>query len=809
MRPTRAASTGTVLSRSGALPSKDVAAAVDLHAGAEPAPGKERGHAWHTGPKGSSAMRRMPLLLLLFGIVFSVWCPTSFAQRQTAVGPGIIALSPTGVLNGVDMSGSGTTGTLTVGVLGGPEMDIFTSNTSLAHFPLAVSTAASSQGNILFNSSSTVYGDIGVTQPGGPFLLDISGGNAGTTVNFLGPVFATTTTVSGTGTLNFNSGSTNITATNCAGDGTISLAPNTTLIGALTTTAGAQTGTLVLGGGSVLNGAVGGAIGLRAINVVGGSNTAGVSATITGAADAYSFSLGTNTLNVGGALTIANLGPGGVINTTLASPTVYGNIRPVGATNLGSTLQVRVTVPTTSFIPVGTQFNIVQTQTGTVQSGTNGSVVVVVTDPNNPLYTFSAVPPAGTVAGLVAIKTTGEPILVPVAPPPGVPLPAVLPIAAAVVPPLLAVAPVVAPSADLLTVVAAANALSNPAAVVLALAQLAPSAPDLAAPLVSFEGTRQFQDLWSSHLDNLLCGLLARPGTEPANCQGNNPHGTVWMKGFGYFGNQGTQGAYPGYSSEIFGTMIAYDMPLDSLGFGGETHAGLGIGYARSTITGKTFSASTDANTYQVTAYIGHEVGPWYVKGDVSSGSNDYSGTRNTVFPGIDRSAQASYSGQDYTGYVTTGYHFFARGVTITPLASLQYTHMNLDGYTESGAGDINLHVNSQSYDFLESGLGVKVARAFHYRDRLYVPEAHFKWFHELNNPTMQNTAAFVAPGSPAFTTPGLTPAADTLDLGTSFSFLSCACNARTWSVKAVYDYYWTDAQYFAQRAMIQFSMRF
>ena len=121
------------------------------------------------------------------------------------------------------MSGSATTGTLSVGVPGGPAMDIFTLNNPPVAGRIAVSTAASSQGNIIFNSSSTVYGAIGQTQPAGPFLLALSGGNAGTTVNFMGPVFATTTDVSGTGALNFNSGSTNITATNFAGDGRISL----------------------------------------------------------------------------------------------------------------------------------------------------------------------------------------------------------------------------------------------------------------------------------------------------------------------------------------------------------------------------------------------------------------------------------------------------------------------------------------------------------------------------------------------------------------------------------------------------------
>ena len=197
--------------------------------------------------------RSLPALAALLGVVSHA----AFAQ-QTAVGPGLIPLDATGSLSGVAMSASGTTGTLGVGVLGGPAADIFTLNNPVIPGFTAISTAASSQGNVVFNSSSTVYGAIGVTQPGGPFLLNITGGNAGTAVNFQGPVFATTLDVTGTGSVNFNSGNTNILATNFAADGLITLAPNTTLIGAMTTTAGANTGTLSMGGGSLLDGAVGG-----------------------------------------------------------------------------------------------------------------------------------------------------------------------------------------------------------------------------------------------------------------------------------------------------------------------------------------------------------------------------------------------------------------------------------------------------------------------------------------------------------------------------------------------------------------------
>jgi outer membrane autotransporter protein len=780
---------------------------------------------------------------LLFAAATSGWCSaTGFAQQQTAVGPGIIPLNATGGLNGVAMSGSGTTGTLSVGVVGGPEFDIFTSNTALATVPPAVSTAASSQGNIVFNSSSTVFGNIGVTQPGGPFLLNISGGNAGTTVNFLGSVFATTLNVTGTGTVNFNSGSTNITATNFAADGTISLAPNTTLIGALTTNTD-NTGTLSLGGGSALTGAVGGpaaSAGLKAINVVGGSNTAGVSASISGAVNAYSFNLGTNTLNIGGALTIADQGSSGVINTTLASPTVYGNISVVGATNLGPSLGINVTVPSTAVIPVGALFNIVHTQTGTVQSGTNGTVVTpTVVSPTNPLYAFTAVPAAGTVAGLVTIETTRIPLLVPVVitptpepvpvpvpvPVPGptpvvvvpsVPVPAVppiTPVAAPVVPVLIAIIPTVSPTNPIALPIAAIDTLTTPAAVINAVAQLAPSAPDLAAPLVTFQATQQFQNLWLSHLDAVMCDQVNQPlnpaspsEKEALTCEANDPRGGWWVKGFGYFGSQGAENAFVGYTAGIYGTMIGYDAPI-----GVGTRAGLGFGYARSNIDGKTFVANTDANTYQATAYISHEDGPWFVQGDASFGWNDYSGTRNVSFSGFNGTADANYSGQSYTGFVTTGYHFFTQGFTLTPLASLQYTHLNLDSYTETGGGGgIDLNVNSQNYNFLESGLGAKVARPFAYGNGTFVPEMHFKWLYEIANPTVKNTATFaVAGGSPSFTTPGFREGDNTFNLGAGLTFLSCGCTAGTWSLEAVYDHYWRSKGYSADQGMIKATIRF
>jgi len=764
-------------------------------------------------------------VLLTFVAATAVWCPAAFAQ-QIVNGAIPTPLSPTGVTGGVAMTGQGGGGTLVVGTIGGAQSDIFTNNSSGGKVtnPLlkAISTDASSLSNVVFNSSANVYGAIGVTNPGGPFFLNINGANNGTVVNFNGSLFGTITTVSGTGTLNFNSGSNNISATNFAADGKINLAPNTTLIGAQTTSA-ANTGTLVMGANSVLTGAVGGAVGLKAISVVGGGNAAGISSSISGAVNAYSFNLGTNTLNIGGALTIANKTSSGVINTTLASPTVYGSIRPVGATNLGSTLLINVAVPSTAFIPVGTQFNIVQTQLGTVQSGTNGSIVTVVNDPTNPLYTFSAIPAAGTIAGQVTIQTTGIPLTVPLAPPVGVTPPPVVVVAAPVVPSVVSAAVVAAPASDLVqNVLPAINSISNATTVIGAVAQLAPSNSDLAAPIVTFQGSRAFQNLLSSHLGEGICtggseaSTRRRVDEKPykderelnestSACPQNNQYEGLWAKGFGYFGDQEAQGAFAGYKSKILGGMVGYDTLLSL-----DTRVGLSAGYARSNITGRAPSSSTGINAYQVTAYIAHEDGKWFGNGNVSYGWNSYSEMRRIAFSGLDRTAKGKYAGNDLTVFLTAGRHFDIDGLTVTPLASVQNSFLSMRGYTESGAGDINLQVAEQHYTFLESGLGASVAQHFDLGEgQDILPEMHVKWLHEILDVNIQNATTFVAPGSTSFVTSGPNVSPDTLNLGAGVTLLSCACNVRTWSVDATYDYYWKSGGYSANQVSLAASYRF
>ncbi len=684
--------------------------------------------------------------------VFAAWAPLGSARDSVAL-PGVV--TPEGVLNGVDTIGIGT---LTIG----NNQNINTNNDLAGAFR----TSVNDQGALLFIGNSTVTGSTGAI---GTEYDSISAGAVGSIVNFNGKVFSRIINVSGTGTVNFNGDV--IAAPNFANDGFINLGANRMLTGAIIT-ATANTGTLTLNGGSSVTGAVGGANGLKRINVVGGN------ASISGAVQAQGFSLGTNTLAIGGELTTNS---GGTIATTLAGNAVFGKI--VVGSSLVNAGGITVVPTVTGVLTNGTNFKVVESQ-----SGTNGAIVSVLN--NNPRYTFVGDP---TVLGNVNIRLSGVAPLATLVTAPG---------AAAVAPVLDVNAP---EGSDLLAVQNAIAVLPSAAAINNALAQLAPGTTSLAAPRVAGQTTRLFEDLWMARVDEIdACEPDSSKVPQNARkCRAPEQHSNWWGKGFGNWGRQDDVDNMNGYQTEAAGLMLAYDMPLNK-----ETRVGLGGGYAKTKIDGNDSTGHTKIDSYQLTGYISHAPGPWFVKGALTIGTDRYDGSRPIVFPGVNRTASADYTGQHYTGIISAGRHFYFDKTTITPLASLQASRIHVGSYTERGAGDLSLRVKSQDYNFVQSGLGVKAERVIQTASGTYSPEVHVKWLHDFSSTTMRQDATFT--GSTAeFSTQGITQDRELFNVGAGIAFLSCNCDEKAWTVKGLYDYKWNQSGYSSRQVSVVASMNF
>jgi len=138
-------------------------------------------------------------------------------------------------------------------------------------------------------------------------------------------------------------------------------------------------------------------------------------------------------------------------------------------------------------------------------------------------------------------------------------------------------------------------------------------------------------------------------------------------------------------------------------------------------------------------------------------------------FGALDRTAVADYSGQESCVYGEAGYVFYHEGFNIVPLASLRYAHISIGDYEETGAGALDLRVDEQEYDYLESGLGVKIAYPMEVESWRLLPEIRLKWLYEYIGDEIEITSRFTA-GGPSFKTTGLGSPRSTIAVGGSLT---------------------------------------
>jgi uncharacterized protein with beta-barrel porin domain len=631
----------------------------------------------------------------------------------------------------------------------------------------AFTTNANQQGTLLFLGNSLVTGATGTT---GTEFDNIIAGAIARAVTFNGAVFSTTSHVSATGTINFNG---NVrSAVNFDGDGFINLGGGSTITGAITTNT-ANTGTLTLLNGSRVTGAIGGANGLKQIIVSGGN------ASITGSVQTEGFTLNANTLNINGSLTT---NAAGTIRTTLAGNAVFGNIQPTGASNINAG-GITVIPNVTGVLTPGTTFTIVNGLAGTI-----GAPVIV---QNTAEATFSAVPTVTGDVVITVVSFSGLPVVLPPAAGPILNEPA-------------------APGSDLANVQIALGNLPNALALSNALQQLSPSNTNLAAPWVAGQATRLMEDMLQARLDEIqskCCDDNCEIGYPKKlhRCKGGEQGSNWWAKGFGRLGDQDNRnGLINGYDTETYGLVLAYDTPVRE-----DTRVGISAGYANSTIDGNNANTETSIDSYQLTGYLNYTPGSWYVQGAFTAGIDKYESQRQILFPGVDRVASADYDGEQYTVLVSAGKHFdLGQQVTLTPFVSLQTSLIKIDGYTETGAGDVNHRVNDQDYHLTQSGLGVKLERIIEYGAKTFSPEVHAKWLHDFSDTTTEQTAVFTGGGS-AFKESGIDQDRDTYNVGAGLTLLSCNCDTNSWTVKGQYDYKWNASDYSSNQVSLIASLRF
>lgn len=248
--------------------------------------------------------------------------------------------------------------------------------------------------------------------------------------------------------------------------------------------------------------------------------------------------------------------------------------------------------------------------------------------------------------------------------------------------------------------------------------------------------------------------IQARQEGEQGRSSGDEFFGDrhFWMKPFGSWANQDDRHGVSGYSADTYGMVFGADAePSDT------NRVGVALAYAHSSVDSNSSMAPQNSriNSYQAIAYASHsldDVTDLNFQADI--GKHDTDGRRNILFIG----STASSSYDTWSGHLGAG---IARtfslkpGTTLTPSVRADYTILHADSYNETGAGALNLNVNSNTAHELIFGVDGKLTHAL--SDKVTLT-ANLGGGVDVLNEQASITSAFAGAPAAAFTTKGLDP---------------------------------------------------
>ncbi len=173
-----------------------------------------------------------------------------------------------------------------------------------------------------------------------------------------------------------------------------------------------------------------------------------------------------------------------------------------------------------------------------------------------------------------------------------------------------------------------------------------------------------------------------------------------WGQVFGGSEMQHQVASDDGYKANFAGISFGWDKETSDAQI-----MGAAFSVAKSSL--KTLDAAKQnlIDTYQINFYTGKNFDKYFIDAMAGFALNHFDSSRSINAFGLN--AVAGYLGQTYMAKVKSGFvQNLSNGFKIIPEASLNFTRNNIAGYSEKGADELNLDVDSVSANFLEARLG-------------------------------------------------------------------------------------------------------
>jgi outer membrane autotransporter protein len=236
----------------------------------------------------------------------------------------------------------------------------------------------------------------------------------------------------------------------------------------------------------------------------------------------------------------------------------------------------------------------------------------------------------------------------------------------------------------------------------------------------------------------------------------------VFITGTGQFVNVGDQDLNaPGYDITTGGVTVGVDYRLSN-----NLAIGLSGTYAHSNAD-LVNEGRVEVDGGKGGLYASYFSDGFYVDLAANGGWNSYD-TRRTALLG---EARGNTDGAEFNGLIGAGYDWKIRGLRFGPIATFQYSYIDLDSFTEGGSL-APLHYPDQNEDSVRSTLGGRFSHGVKLGRMILRPEVRAVWQHEYNDRAYPIDAQFGSGAGGIFTVHGPRIGSDSALVGAGATLL-------------------------------------
>ena len=177
-------------------------------------------------------------------------------------------------------------------------------------------------------------------------------------------------------------------------------------------------------------------------------------------------------------------------------------------------------------------------------------------------------------------------------------------------------------------------------------------------------------------------------------------HDNVWAEYYSQYDKVYSDANSPRFTNNMTGVLVGYDRSSD------EALLGVYGGAGKSDLRQQ--NDTMDIDDVSLGIYGGYRPGNWVFKGTLFGGYQTYHGKRSINF--MARNAEGKYHGLNMALDLEGGYDIAVYDwLNLKPFAGILGNYTHLKSFTETGAGALNLHVESKNQFNTQARLGVQL----------------------------------------------------------------------------------------------------